>query len=86
MQFTMKATGTGVLTTLPIRVQELTWTGVGSAGDSLVVVDNTGKDVWRATAPQTNYIISFGLGERPSDVNGINVTTMGSGTLTVYYR
>ena len=86
MQFTMKATATGILTKHAITVRLMTWAGAGAAGDSLVVVDNSGKDIWRAVAPQTNYDLSFGVGERASEVNGINVTSLGSGTLTVYYR
>ena len=86
MQFTLKATSVAVLTTMQVNVSLMTWAGSGSASDSLVVVDNTGKDVWRSTAQGANYDLSLSFGERPVNVNGINVTTITSGTLTVYYR
>ena len=86
MQFTMKATAPGVLTTGQIYTNLITWTGAGSAGDQLVVVDNTGKDIWRSTAPSSDYVLSLSYGERAVSLNGLNVLTMGSGTLTVYYR
>lgn len=86
MQFTLKATGTGVLTTLQINIALMVWSGNGSAGDSLVVVDNNGKDIWRAVAPAAANDLSLSFGEHPVAHNGINVTTISSGTFTVYYR
>lgn len=86
MQSSMKATSVAVLTTMQINVSMMVWSGSGTAGDALVVVDNTGRDVWRAVAQAAAYDLSLSYGERPVNINGLNVTTIGSGTLTVHYR
>lgn len=86
MQFALKTTTVTILTTLQINISLITWAGNGSTADALVVVDNTGKDIWRAFAQSPQYDLSLSFGSSPVSVNGINVTTIGSGTLTIYYR
>lgn len=86
MQSSLKATAPGVLTTMPVKIAFISWTGAGSAGDSLVVVDGNGRDICRLTANGVDYDLSVSFGERTFDVLGINVTAITSGTVTFYYR
>jgi hypothetical protein len=86
MQGTLSITVPGVVTTASLHVFMMTWVGSGSVGDSLTVVDNSGRDVIRFKAPQLSYDLSLSFGERTVGINGINVLAIGSGTLTIYYR
>lgn len=77
-------TGTGVVTTSTLQIIDIEWTGSGNIGDSLVIVDNNGRDIWRATAGGPSYALSKSYG-RPVPYLGVNVTTLTSGKVTVTY-
>lgn len=74
----------GVVTTASLQIVDIEWTGSGSIGDALVIVDNNGRDIWRATAGGPSYAMSKGYG-RPVPYFGVNVTTLTSGKVTITY-
>ena len=85
MAATLKVTGTGVITTMPVSISMITWTPV-AAGDQCVIVDGQGRDVFRAQASSANADVSLSMGERTVPYWGLNFTTLSSGTVTIYYR
>jgi len=84
MTHSLKITATGLVTLGTIQVQQFEWSGSGSSGDTLLIVDNNGKVVWAATAAGTPYDLYKSYG-RPAGIQGLSVTTLSSGTLVIYY-
>lgn len=80
----MKVTTTGVVTTSIINAVLFEWSGPGSAGDVLTLYDNQNRIIWNVVTDEIDYDMWKSYG-RPVAVNGLNVHTMGSGTLVVYY-
>jgi hypothetical protein len=84
MNASMKATATGVITIAAVTITSFEWMGSGTLGDQLVVVDNSGRIVWQAEATSAVYDMSKALAN-PLVVNGLNVTTISSGTFIANY-
>jgi hypothetical protein len=70
--------------TSPVRVNYFKWTPEAS-GDDILVKDNGGNTLWdlKALAGSSDQNISVSLNLNCS-VNGINVTTIDSGTLYIH--
>lgn len=68
----------GVITTSAVFIKNLLWTNA-TDGDTLVILDNAGRDIIRAKylAAGDNNFGEFRW------VQGFNVTTIGSGEVTV---
>lgn len=81
-----KIDSTGVLTTSIVHVNRMKWTPVTS-GDDILVVDNGSSETWslKAIAGDTDQQIEYWL-EIDNQVNGVNVSTIDSGTLYIYIR
>lgn len=84
MYSSMSATATGVLTTMQVSVALIQWSGNGTLGDTLVIEDNSNRIIWQAEAPAANYDMSLSFA-RPAAINGLNITTLGSGKVIVNY-
>lgn len=84
MATSLQAIAIGVITTLPMQVLQFEWSGTGSVGDTLLLEDNQGRIVWQAIANGTQYDFYKNYGN-PTGVNGLNLVTIGSGRLTIFY-
>ena len=80
----LKVTATGVVTTSIVQVVLFEWSGPGTAGDVLTLYDNRNEIVWNAVADEVNYDLWKAYG-KPVAINGLNMHTLGSGTLIIYY-
>jgi hypothetical protein len=85
MTFTITATTVAVITTAQITVDRILWVGNGVASDLCVVKDNSGRIIFSAIAGNAQYNIEEKF-DHPTPLNGLNVTTISSGTVIVYYR
>lgn len=79
-------TTTGLKESGQLHIQALVWTGVTTAADTVVVKDSAGNTLWQAIAEGTaTYVAQTFPGERGLACTGLNLTTLASGTLLVYY-
>jgi hypothetical protein len=80
-------TTTGVKETGQLQLQAFVWTGATTAADTVVVKDGAGNTLWTAIASgaQTYLGLTF-HGARGLECTGLNVTTIASGTLLVYFK
>lgn len=65
------------------HITYMRWTGASTAGHLLVVNDGDGDLIWDSEADGADFLDIHPLFE---DRKGINVATMDSGHLLVYYR
>ena len=76
----------GAVETRRLDIECLAWVSkAASAGDDCVLSDSKGRVVWESVASGSNYV------EREhfvslSQVDGLTVTTLDSGTIYVYLR
>ena len=62
-----------------IRAEALAWNNVFAAGDTLLLQDQNGKEIWSFTAPSPGYY-NFG---KPMWINGLTVAQISSGTVYI---
>jgi hypothetical protein len=62
-----------------VRMEAMAWAGVGSAGDSFLLYDRNGKEVFSFTAPGQGFYNFF----KPMWINGLIVEVLDSGTLYI---
>lgn len=66
-----------------VKISKIRWVSEGSvAGQNVVVKDSNGKEIWKSTAAGANHEDSDRINEW---FNGINVETIESGTLYIYF-
>jgi len=67
-------------------IAAMVWTGTGSIGDTVLILDaNTSNIIWAATAPTASYYLSFTPHWGIDALQGYSVT-LSSGRLIVYYN
>lgn len=74
--------GAAVLTSNYIKVRHFEWAGF-AAGNSVILQDKNGKEIWKAVAPAAvseSEVRSGGTGWH----NGLILNTLGGGTVKVY--
>lgn len=77
----------GAVRTERTEITHIVWTGSGSAGDQVTLNDKTGNRIWQGTAPGTANYIGITFGENTFVARGgLEVETLDSGVLYVYYR
>jgi hypothetical protein len=74
------------LITTPLRVSKFVWTPAAS-GDDISVLDNGGNEIWtyKAIAGDTTQNIPYDF-MIDGSLNGINLSTLDSGTFWVYLK
>jgi hypothetical protein len=68
-----------------IVIDSVLWTGAGTAGDDLVLQDTAGDPIIALTASGTNYSETW-VPSSPFYSDGVNVATIDSGEVFIYYR
>ena len=79
---TMIFTASGDVTTKSFILDSIRWVGAGTAGDTLVIKNSDGYEVFKSVANGANFIDGW-IWKRQW-MEGLTVTTMTSGTLYVY--
>jgi hypothetical protein len=76
----------GVISTKPVYVHHMSWTPEAD-GDDISVIDNGSNDLWslKALVGDANQSIEL-TRTFETQLNGINVSTLDSGTLYVFIR
>lgn len=70
-----------------LKVQSFRWVGGSTAGHQCIVKDKAGNQVWESVAAGANHIDdSSAVAPNGFDVNGLAVTTLGSGKLSIYFK
>lgn len=80
--WTLDTAGATVLFTTYAKVRHFEWTGF-AAGNTVLVSDQNGKEVWKAVAPLTVSESEVRSGQ-VGWINGLVLTTLGGGTVKVY--
>lgn len=69
----------GVVATFPVYCKNIVWQG-GTAGDTLAIVDNQGREIINTIYNSTDDVMDFGAFQW---VQGFNIVTIDSGVVTV---
>lgn len=75
----------GVISTDKLRIARMEWVP-NAANDDLAIVDNAGEAIWTVTNALTGGRAGVELMDTELDTEGLNVSTLGGGTLYVYLR
>ena len=80
--WTLDTPGAAVLWSTYAKLRHIEWAGF-AAGNTVVLQDKNGNEIWKAVAPATvseSEVRSGNIGW----VNGLILNTLGGGTLKVY--
>lgn len=66
-----------------VFITEIVWTGIGSAGDTVSLLDSGGNEVFVRTAPSTEDVHT-NLGTPFIAHGGLKLTVIDSGRLLIY--
>jgi len=76
----LDTTGTIVARGTMVRLRGIAWIGAGTAGDSCVIRDALGNDVWESVASGANFVDR----DAPSiTINGLVLQTLSSGRVYI---
>lgn len=76
----------GVITTNQVFVHRFVWTPTGD-GDDILIVDNGSNELWRRKALAGDASEQIEVDREFGEIaNGINVSTLDSGTLYIHVR
>jgi len=69
------------------RLHSVRWREATTGGHACVITDAAGVVLWSTVAGGANYVEESDLQKKwPNGVNGLKVSTLGSGTVDIYYE
>lgn len=80
--------GAGTIIETPINVKKIRWVGATTAGHSCIVKDKNDNIFWESVAAGANYVEETDFTTyytQSSVLQGLRVTTLGSGRLYIYH-
>lgn len=75
----------GVISTDKLRISCMEWVPAAT-GDDLAIVDNAGEAIWTVTDALTGGRAGVELMDTEINTEGLNVSTIGGGTLYIYLK
>lgn len=70
-----------------LKVQSFRWVGGTTAGHQCIVKDKNAVQVWESIAAGANHVDdSSAIAPNGFDIDGLALTTIGSGRLSVYFK
>jgi len=69
------------LTTDPVYIKKIRWSGATTAGHTAIIHDQAGKVVWSSVAAGANNVEAEQIESHV--INGLDVDTLASGTLYI---
>ena len=83
--FILDTAGGGVIFNDYIRIKHLRWVDAGAAGNHCSIQDAAGREIWRGVASGANFE-EDSLSENLRFFKGLNLATLDSGKVFVYYH
>lgn len=81
------ASSTDLLATKALKLLSVRWFGATTAGHGCVLKDGSDNTLWQSVAGGANYVEESDLQHKvPPGARGFKVTTLGSGTVHLYYK
>jgi len=70
-----------------LKIQSFRWVGGSTAGHQCIVKNKNGVQVWESICAGANHVDdSSAIAPNGFDIDGLALTTIGSGRLSVYFK